>query len=93
MAKLDQQRGAIHAEHLDGATAQAARHGTMEMRACADPLEAQGAHKQARMVAGITRHGQAAPHTQALSLRDRGEAQGEEAAIRVGEVAGALGAV
>jgi hypothetical protein len=93
MAKLDQQCGAIHAEHLDGSTAQAARHGTMDMRAGADPFSPQGANEQADMVADISRHGQAAPHTQALCLGDRGEAQGEEAAIRIGEVAGTLGAV
>ena len=45
------------------------------------------------MVAGITRHGQTAPYTQALLLRDRGEAQGEEAAIRDGKVTDALGTV
>ena len=37
LAKMDHHGGAVHAEHLDGATAQAARHGTMDLRAGTDP--------------------------------------------------------
>jgi hypothetical protein len=91
MAKTDHHSGAVHAQQLDGATAQAPRHDTVEMCACADPLCAQRVHEQVRLVAGITRHGQAAPHAQALLLRERGEAHGIEVAIRDGEVAAALG--